>query len=142
MPKTGTIAHICLSVSDYEAGKKYYNHLLIDILGYKQVVENPNYSMWALSSGECVCLSPGNKTPHQKQNPGLHHLAFNVETKEEIDAAHQKILKFQEDNKSLTGCAMLNAPALYPQYGEGYYAIYFTDPDNMKLELAYIPNYY
>ncbi|KAF9152835.1 hypothetical protein BG015_004616 [Linnemannia schmuckeri] len=142
MPKTGTISHVSLSVSDYEAGKKYYSHLLVDILGYKQVAEHPYYTMWALSSGECICISPGNKTPHQKQNPGLHHLAFNVEKKEEIDAAYQKILKFHEDNKSLTGCTILDAPALYPQYGEGYYAVFFTDPDNIKLELAHIPNYH
>ncbi|KAF9341898.1 hypothetical protein BGZ91_011453 [Linnemannia elongata] len=142
MPKTGTFSHISLSVSDYEAGKKYYNFLFVDILGYKQVADHPYYCMWALSSGECFCISPGNKTPHHKQNPGLHHLAMNVGTKEEIDAAYQKILKFHEENKSLTGCSILDAPALYPQYGEGYYAVFFTDPDNIKLELAYTPSYH
>lgn len=47
---------------------------------------------------------------------------MNVGTKEEIDTAYQKILKFHEENKSLKGCTILDAPALYPQYGEGYYA--------------------
>ncbi|KAF9545426.1 hypothetical protein EC957_010956 [Mortierella hygrophila] len=140
MPKTGTISHVSLSVSDYEVSKKYYTLLLVDILGYKQVADHPYYSMWSLPSGEAICISPGNKSPHHKQNPGLNHLAVHVGTKEEIDTAYQKILKFHEENKSLTGCSILDAPALYPQYGEGYYAVFFTDPDNIKLELAYIPN--
>lgn len=56
MPKTGTFSHVSLSVSDYEAGKKYYNFLFVDILGYKQVADHPYYCMWALSSGECKLL--------------------------------------------------------------------------------------
>ncbi|KAF9135092.1 hypothetical protein BGW39_004724 [Mortierella sp. 14UC] len=142
MPKTGTLSHISLSVSDYEAGKKYYNFLLADLLGYKKVAEQPYFTMWVLPSGEGVCISPGNKTPHVKHNPGLHHLAFNVETHDEIDKFYERILKFHEDNKTLTGCSILDKPALYPQYGEGYYAVFFTDPDNIKLELAHTPNYH
>ncbi|KAK3813742.1 MAG: Glyoxalase/Bleomycin resistance protein/Dihydroxybiphenyl dioxygenase [Linnemannia gamsii] len=142
MPKTGTFSHISLSVSDYDNGKKYYDFLLADLLGYKKVMEHPYYTMWTLPSGECVCISPGNKTLHQKQNPGLHHLAFNVGTHEEIDHFYEKIIKFHGENKGLTGCTILDKPALYPQYGEGYYAVFFTDPDNIKLELAYTPNYH
>ncbi|KAF9086348.1 hypothetical protein BGX29_012110 [Mortierella sp. GBA35] len=142
MPKTGAISHISLSVSDYEAGKKYYSFLLVDLLGYKLVMEHPYYTMWALSTGECICVSPGTKTPHSKHNPGLHHLAFCVETHDEIDVFYEKILKFHEANKNLTGCTILDKPALYPQYGEGYYAVFFTDPDNIKLELAHTPSYH
>ena len=29
---------------------------------------------------------------------------------------------------------MLDAPAEYPQYGKGYYAVFFADPDGLKLE--------
>ncbi|KAF9913108.1 hypothetical protein EC991_003567 [Linnemannia zychae] len=127
MPKTGTLNHISLSVSDYEAGKKYYDFLLADLLGYNKVVENQYFTMW---------------TPHAKQNPGLHHLAFNVENHDEIDKLYERILKFHEENKALTGCTILDKPALYPQYGEGYYAVFFTDPDNIKLELAHTSNYH
>ncbi|KAF9922825.1 hypothetical protein FBU30_007033 [Linnemannia zychae] len=139
MPKTGAIGHVALSASDYEVSKKYYNLILVDILGYKLLTEHPFYTMWSHPLGVEIILSPGNKTPHHKTNPGLHHLAFYVETKEEVESAYQKILKFHEDNKELTGCTILDKPAPYPQYGEGYYAVFFTDPDNIKLELAYVP---
>ena len=32
---------------------------------------------------------------------------------------------------------VVDAPAAYPSYGEGYYAVYFLDPDGLKLEAMY-----
>jgi hypothetical protein len=39
------------------------------------------------------------------------------------------------------GAKVLDAPADYPQYnnGGGYYAVFFADPDGLKLECAYTP---
>ena len=34
---------------------------------------------------------------------------------------------------------VLDAPAEYP-YSPGYFAVYFTDPDGLKLEFAYAPD--
>jgi catechol 2,3-dioxygenase-like lactoylglutathione lyase family enzyme len=36
------------------------------------------------------------------------------------------------------GAAILDAPAEYP-YFPGYYAVYFTDPDGLKLEFVFWP---
>ena len=37
------------------------------------------------------------------------------------------------------GMAVLDPPAEYPAYGSQYYAVFFADPDGMKLELAHFP---
>ena len=37
-----------------------------------------------------------------------------------------------------TGATILDAPEEY-LYSPGYYAVYFTDPDGLKLEFAYAP---
>jgi hypothetical protein len=39
------------------------------------------------------------------------------------------------------GAAVLHAPADYPEYnnGRGYYAVFFADPDGLKLECVYTP---
>ena len=39
------------------------------------------------------------------------------------------------------GAKVLDAPADYPQYnnGRGYYAVFFADPDGLKLECVYTP---
>ena len=37
------------------------------------------------------------------------------------------------------GADILDPPAAYPEYGTGYYAVFFADPDGLKLEYAYTP---
>ena len=37
------------------------------------------------------------------------------------------------------GADILDAPAEYPQYGAGYYAVFFADPDGLKLEYVHKP---
>ena len=39
----------------------------------------------------------------------------------------------------LVGATVLDPPAEYPQYGPGYYAVFFADPDGIKLECVYLP---
>jgi glyoxylase I family protein len=34
---------------------------------------------------------------------------------------------------------ILNAPREYPQYEPGYYAVFFLDPDGIKLEFVFTP---
>ena len=36
--------------------------------------------------------------------------------------------------------AVLDPPREYPEYVPGYYAVFFTDPDGLKLELVHIPS--
>jgi len=35
------------------------------------------------------------------------------------------------------GATILDPPADYPQYGAGYYAVFFADPDGLKLEVVH-----
>ncbi|MDP2330191.1 MAG: hypothetical protein Q8M19_05785 [Reyranella sp.] len=37
------------------------------------------------------------------------------------------------------GAVILDAPAEYPQYGAGSYAVFGTDPDGLKLEVVHLP---
>jgi glyoxylase I family protein len=37
------------------------------------------------------------------------------------------------------GARILDAPTDYPRYGNGYYAVFFTDPDGVKLEFVHWP---
>lgn len=62
--------------------------------------------------------------------PGLHHLAFNADSAAQVDEFYKLLLKI--------GAKILAPPAEY-DYAPGYYAVFFTDPDGIKLELAHIP---
>ena len=60
--------------------------------------------------------------------PGLHHVAFAVETRADVDAAHAAVVE--------AGAEVLHAPRLWPQYRADYYATFFPDPDAFRLEVA------
>lgn len=71
------------------------------------------------------------KHPHQRYAPGLHHLAFQAPSIQAVDD-----LFLQLKSQSIV---ILDPPALYEQYCPGYYAVFFSDPDGIKLECVYTP---
>ena len=60
--------------------------------------------------------------------PGLHHLAFAVGSRDDVDGAHA--------NATASGARVLHAPRLWPQYHPEYYATFFSDPDGFRIEVA------
>jgi catechol 2,3-dioxygenase-like lactoylglutathione lyase family enzyme len=51
---------------------------------------------------------------------GLHHFAWNADSRQDVDRLHGRLVE--------AGVPILDAPAEYPQYGAGYYAVFFADP--------------
>ena len=68
---------------------------------------------------------------HDRYTPGLHHIAWNAESPADVDALYALLQRI--------GARVLDPPAAYPRYGEGYYAVFFADPDGLKLEYVYKP---
>ena len=60
--------------------------------------------------------------------PGLHHVSFVVDTRDEVDGVHARARE--------AGAEILHAPRLWPQYHPAYYATFFLDPDGFRLEVA------
>ena len=63
----------------------------------------------------------------KKDSPGLCELAFSVGDRETVN--------FIADGLSMHGFAITDHPAEY-DYVPGYYAVYFLDPDGIKLEIV------
>ena len=70
-----------------------------------------------------------NETVHRRKPGSLHHLAFKAESRAELDEIAMK-LKALEVN-------IVAGPAFFPEHGEGYYAVFFKDPDGIKYELVF-----
>ncbi|MBD2089574.1 VOC family protein [Microcoleus sp. FACHB-1515] len=49
----------------------------------------------------------------------------------QVDTFYQKLIEL--------GATILDAPAEY-SYSPGYYAVFFADPDGIKLELVHMPD--
>src|SRR5258707_582510 len=62
---------------------------------------------------------------------GLHHLAFRARSRTDVDQFHRFLAREE--------ITILDTPSEYPQYGREYYAVFFADPDGMKLELVHFP---
>jgi catechol 2,3-dioxygenase-like lactoylglutathione lyase family enzyme len=60
--------------------------------------------------------------------PGFHHLALAVESRDDVDRAH--------DAARAAGAEILHAPRVFAQYSDNYYATFFLDLDGFRLEVA------
>jgi catechol 2,3-dioxygenase-like lactoylglutathione lyase family enzyme len=70
---------------------------------------------------------------HERYAPGFHHCAFDVDSRADVDGLHRLL---REKN-----IKVLDAPAEYPQYVPGYYAVYFEDADGLKFEVVHMPEF-
>jgi len=135
----GGFHHIDLNVSDLAASKRVYGPVL-EFLGYTQVKDESGCE-WDLRVGEgrgaslglrqCDPAEAGHK--HHRYAPGLHHLAWRADSRDDVDRLHQLLVEH--------GITVLDPPAHYPEYSGDYYAVFFEDPDGMKLELVFAPGW-
>jgi catechol 2,3-dioxygenase-like lactoylglutathione lyase family enzyme len=68
----------------------------------------------------------GMSRPHHTGDIGFHHYAFELGKRSDVDALYEFLKKERTE--------IVDPPADYPSYGEGYYAVFFLDPDGLKLE--------
>lgn len=66
---------------------------------------------------------------HRRKPGALHHLAFKVDSINEVDEIYPLIKNI--------GADIVNPPQFYPQHGENYYALFFKDLEGIKYEIVY-----
>lgn len=134
MSVLGTLHHLALCVSDIDRARAFYTPVL-GLLGYEGPRLTPRgvalYSGPAGAIGLWPQREAAPNVPHDLYSPGLHHLCFAAAGRDDVDALYAQLLSLSAD--------ILEAPAEY-DYAPGYYAVFFTDPDGLKLELAHTPN--
>jgi catechol 2,3-dioxygenase-like lactoylglutathione lyase family enzyme len=69
----------------------------------------------------------GADLPFALYAPGLHHLAFAVETQDDVHAAHTNAIR--------AGAEVLHPPTAFPEYHPAYFATFFLDPDGFRVEV-------
>jgi catechol 2,3-dioxygenase-like lactoylglutathione lyase family enzyme len=130
--KRGNIKHLEINVSNFEKSMAFYQGFL-EWLGYKQIVGGKDFAGW--SNGEAgifvTYLGRYQELGFHRQRVGLNHVAFQAESKEDVDRLHSGFL-VPRSIKVLYG-----GPKEYPEYRKGYYSVYFEDPDRIKLEFVH-----
>jgi len=132
----GLVHHIVLTVRDPDRSFPLYD-LVLTALGYRKSERGFDWELATPSGSHSIHLGRASedraKDRHDRYSPGLHHLAWGVDSREEVDRIYQRLLS--------AAASILDSPAEYPQYnkGRGYYAVFFADADGLKLECVYTP---
>ena len=129
----GSFRHMMVYVGDLPTSRAFYEQFL-GFMGYSLAHGTDDYCMWSPSEGGCdfgiVQTESGFKdTVYKRGVPGYHHLAFNADSRAHIDTLYELLKKI--------GAIVLDPPDECPEYSPTYYAVYFEDPDGLKLEVAH-----
>lgn len=128
--------HLDLTVSDPVVARPLYE-LFLGHCGFTLKNAGDDWAGFGFGNKRYPCITllraKGQNAGrgHDRYSPGLHHLAMRARSRADVDALYAKLVSF--------GATVLDAPAEYPDYGAGYYAVFFADPDGLKLEYVFTP---
>ena len=132
----GSINHLMINVNRFDDARKFYSWLMPRI-GYANSMEYPaggkrgagyfhdNGSVWIQEADPQY-----RSDSFHRHRVGLCEIAFSAESRAQIDALAAEI--------AAHGGSITDPPREY-DYTPGYYSVFFTDPDGLKLELVHLP---
>lgn len=128
------LEHIIINVSNPKVSFPFYKDLF-NYFEYKILTEEKNDHIAFRKKGTAdfwiVATDPKYiKNGFHRKNVGVNHFAFHASSKEEVDHFYNDFL----EPKSIK--TLYNSPKPFPEYTPDYYAVFFEDPDRIKLEVA------
>jgi len=122
--------HIYLTVRDLDRSVAFYDPVM-RALGFRKgdrpIAGEPHVHYF--NRVMQISLRPARpETPdHDPYAPGLHHLCLQVRDRAAVELAAETLQRLGIETTS---------PAFYPEYSEDYYAVFFQDPDGLRLEIV------
>lgn len=129
----GSFHHVDFNVTDIDSSRSFYD-LVLTHMGYKEIERRENgITYWGLLGEPFPTIGIGpsrgenaNRRPDRRA-PGMNHFAWRARSSADVDALHAKLV--------CAGATILGPPGFY--YGPAYYAVFFADPDGLKLEYVW-----
>lgn len=145
----GLLHHQIIVVADVKKASPFYSAMFLyfgyelDGSEYGKEYAYEDWKRWDLDTPHEISICQANRTlrntPYVRGAIGSHHhIAFCAASKEDVDSFYSKVLVPLEE-KGL--CTVEDPPCECPEYGEGYYATFFFDPDGLKYEFVINPNH-
>lgn len=129
-----TVYHLQINVSDLQKSVAFYQDLL-GYFGYEAIHKDKYAAGFSNGTTDFWLVHTGikyQKNQFHRKNIGLNHIAFRVNSKDDVDKFCEEFLKPKKI------AALYNSPRKFPEYTDKYYAVYFEDPDRIKLEVVYL----
>lgn len=128
------VNHVDLVVTSIVRSLPFYRDLLAP-LGYHRIAEvegERGETIWYLGGPDVgIGLREAQtKGDHDRYRVGLHHIAFDAWSRAVVDERAEWLRE--------RGAEIESGPKEYG-YMPGYYAVFFYDPDGIKLEIVHIP---
>lgn len=127
---TGKLHHVEINVSNLKRSKKFWKWIL-ECFGYELFQQWENGASWKLGDTYIVFVQTvmkHKKAGFNRCRTGLNHLAFHVASREQVDRVtaelrRRKVTILYPDTHPFAG-------------GKEYYAVFFEDPDRIKVEVV------
>jgi catechol 2,3-dioxygenase-like lactoylglutathione lyase family enzyme len=129
------VHHFQIQVSNIRKSAVFYGELL-SRLGFTRVFEMDGMIEWQREGTRIIvaqCPKRFLGDGYHRKRVGLNHIAFRAPSRAAVDELYRDYLLPKK------------IPILYggakewKDYDPGYYAVFFEDPDRMKLKLVYVP---
>ena len=133
MARVVSLDHVVVRVSNIERSRAFYGRLF-SFLGFESMDDFSNMTGWR-NGKIAFWISSAKGTielcRHRQGSAGLHHCGFEVRNRKDIDQLQSFLIE--------VGAEIVD-PAR--EYYQDYYAVYFRDPDGLKIEgMTYGPTH-
>jgi len=119
------IDHLSICVSNFKKSKAFYSKLF-KFMGFKVLDEYKDAIGWTNGKTRfwiSTANAKGKKRKYQIGDVGYHHYAFELRNRKDVDELYLFLQKL--------GAVIVDPP---DEYYKDYYAVFFLDPDGLKLE--------
>jgi catechol 2,3-dioxygenase-like lactoylglutathione lyase family enzyme len=127
------IAHVMLTVGNYEACVAFYEKLL-PFLGLTFVVRKTDSQFYCIGGRTGIGIHKAQEQFRGERfaqgRVGLHHLCLRARGREDVDAVYKFLLGI--------GATIVHPPD-EGAWASGYYSVLFEDPDGIRIEVNHIP---
>ena len=132
MIEVNGMAHVILTVSQWDKSRNFYSELL-PFLGMKKVYDGNNF-LYHVGGRTAIgiqrCSEEYAEERFVQNRVGMHHLCLRARSREDVDQAAKKLREMG---------TFIDRGPMEGNFAPGYYFFVFEDPDGIRLEVNFVP---
>ena len=126
------MAHVVLTVSQFELAKDFYSRLM-PAMGLENVFDSENFCYFVgarTAVGIQPCAPEHAQERFVQARVGLHHICLRARARDDVDQVDALLREMG---------ANIVVGASEGHWAPGYYYVLFEDPDGIRLEVNHVP---